>query len=189
MDSQLSSSPVICVNKLILSAERQLLEAHLRPFVRVLCQLSSSDGILLHLILLGSLEVCSAEFSAKDDLKAEMPTQKINVSSLDSGIDPFAPQYGQFFAGSDDSMTSVRDVEAGFISSTKGITSCGQKENGNDQGNPSEIRFTKKHAELAARAAKTWSQHAETWSEFTKHTTFHGIKYIFDSSYPHKWRR
>jgi hypothetical protein len=52
-----------------------------------------------------------------------------------------------------------------------------------------EIRLSEKQAALAAEAAREWRRNIESWSEFTQHTTFHGVKYIFDNDNPHKWRR
>ncbi|ELU15723.1 hypothetical protein CAPTEDRAFT_201141 [Capitella teleta] len=106
-------------------------------------------------------------------------TRRITVSAL-AGEDKTTPDIfsTEYNAIKDDSLTPVGTPNTD--------ASWRQSE---EKRQPEEIRFTKRQAELAAHVAKTWQNETKSWSDFTQHTTFHGIKYIFDNDNPHKWRR
>ena len=112
-----------------------------------------------------------------------MPTQKIAVSATDHGpTDPWAPQYD--YSEDEKKMTPVGDVMSGAeIKSPNIWMSTGHG------GKPVDIRMTGKQAALAEQVARSWRENDDSWSGFTQNTTFHGIKYIFESGAKYKWRR
>ena len=58
-----------------------------------------------------------------------------------------------------------------------------------DHGGKDQHGMSEKQAAFAAEVAHAWRQSTESWSDFTQHTTFHGVKYIFDRQQKYKWRR